>query len=94
MNDHCDSDCTAHERSLASADVRSSQAVDRGGGLQLRKLMSQAVQSQKQLSIVKTQIQSKEQERKILTLTQRELSAVPERTRGEETRMYKGVGKM
>jgi chaperonin cofactor prefoldin len=62
--------------------------------MQQQKLMSQAVQSQKQLSIVKTQIQSKEKERKILTLTQRELSAVPERTRGEETRMYKGVGKM
>ena len=54
----------------------------------------QAVQSQKQLSIVKTQIQSKEKERKILTLTMRELSAVPKETRGEETRMFKGVGKM
>lgn len=52
------------------------------------------MQAQKQLQIVKTQIQSKEKERKILMLTMRELSAVPEKTQGEETRMYKGVGKM
>lgn len=54
----------------------------------------QAVQSQKQLSIVKAQIQGKEKERRILQLTMRELAAVPEAKSEDDGRMYKGVGKM
>jgi len=46
--------------------------------------------SQRNLSIVRSQIQSKEKERKILQLTMREILAVPE----GEGKMYKGVGKM
>ncbi|WVF68319.1 hypothetical protein IAT40_003084 [Kwoniella sp. CBS 6097] len=57
----------------------------------LTQIQQQAVTSQKQLSIVKAQIASKEKERKILSLTVRELGTVP--TDGQST-MYKGVGKM
>lgn len=51
--------------------------------------MTQAVTSQRALAVVKTQIQSKERERKILQLTMRELATVP-----QESRLYTGVGKM
>ena len=54
-----------------------------------KELMTQAVTSQRALAVVKTQIQSKERERKILQLTMRELATVP-----QESRLYTGVGKM
>lgn len=74
--------------------IQSSGASHPHGLRGTHELTIQAVASQKQLSIVKTQIQSKEKERKILTLTMRELAGVPQETAGEETRMYKAVGKM
>ncbi|KAK6908626.1 prefoldin subunit 1 [Kwoniella mangroviensis CBS 10435] len=55
----------------------------------LTQIQQQAIQSQKQLSIVRAQIQSKEKEKKILSLTVRELDTVP-----RNGVMYKGVGKM
>ncbi|WWD04427.1 hypothetical protein V865_002496 [Kwoniella europaea PYCC6329] len=55
----------------------------------LTQIQQQAIQSQKQLSIVRAQIQSKEKEKKILSLTVRELDTVP-----RDGVMYKGVGKM
>ncbi|WRT69863.1 uncharacterized protein IL334_006854 [Kwoniella shivajii] len=57
----------------------------------LQQIQQQAISSQKQLSIVRAQIQSKEKERKILALTTRELGHVP---RDDSSTMYKGVGKM
>ncbi|WWC92634.1 uncharacterized protein L201_007593 [Kwoniella dendrophila CBS 6074] len=57
----------------------------------LTQIQQQAITSQKQLSIVKAQIQSKEKEKKILNLTVRELNTVP---KDESSTMYKGVGKM
>ncbi|WVR07912.1 hypothetical protein IAU60_004955 [Kwoniella sp. DSM 27419] len=56
----------------------------------LTQIQQQAITSQKQLSLVRAQIASKEKERKILTLTVRELGTVPK----EDSKMYKGVGKM
>ncbi|WVW87098.1 hypothetical protein I302_109155 [Kwoniella bestiolae CBS 10118] len=57
----------------------------------LTQIQQQAIQSQKQLSLVRAQIQSKEKEKKILSLTVRELDNVPRDGSGA---MYKGVGKM
>ncbi|KAK4689859.1 prefoldin subunit 1, partial [Tremellales sp. Uapishka_1] len=57
----------------------------------LQQIQSQAVQSQRSLSLVKAQIQSKEKERRILQLTIKELDTVPQ---DEDANMYKGVGKM
>ncbi|WWC66049.1 uncharacterized protein I303_108671 [Kwoniella dejecticola CBS 10117] len=56
----------------------------------LTQIQQQAITSQKQLSIVRAQIQSKEKDKKILTLTVRELGYVPK----EHDGLYKGVGKM
>ncbi|WWC73856.1 uncharacterized protein I206_107828 [Kwoniella pini CBS 10737] len=56
----------------------------------LTQIQQQAILSQKQLSLVKAQIQSKEKEKKILTLTVRELNYIPKEHEG----LYKGVGKM
>ncbi|ORX37552.1 Prefoldin [Kockovaella imperatae] len=55
----------------------------------LQQIEGQAVSATRSLSVVRAQIQSRERERKILTLTQRELADVP-----GECKMYKGVGKM
>ncbi|WWD20436.1 hypothetical protein CI109_104912 [Kwoniella shandongensis] len=57
----------------------------------LVQIQNQAISAQKQLSLVRAQIASKEKEKKILTLTVRELGTVPE---AKENKMYKGVGKM
>ncbi|KAK8849805.1 hypothetical protein IAR55_005141 [Kwoniella newhampshirensis] len=57
----------------------------------LVQIQNQAITSQKQLSLVRAQIASKEKERKILTLTVRELATVPN---DKENKMYRGVGKM
>ncbi|ORY34589.1 Prefoldin [Naematelia encephala] len=56
----------------------------------LQQIQTQAVNSQRALSVVRSQMQSKEKERKILQLTMRELETVPK----DEDRMYRGVGKM
>ncbi|KAK1923387.1 Prefoldin [Papiliotrema laurentii] len=55
----------------------------------LNQIQTQAVTSQRSLQVVRAQIASKEKERKILQLTMRELSTVP-----QDGRMYRGVGKM
>jgi hypothetical protein len=55
-------------------------------------LTFQAVASQRALSLVRAQIQSKEKERKILSLTMREINAIPKDD--SEVKLYKGVGKM
>ncbi|WVQ75772.1 hypothetical protein IAR50_005404 [Cryptococcus sp. DSM 104548] len=66
----------------------------------LRKILSQiqtqAISSQKQLSIVRSQIASKDKEKKILALTKREIGDVPLPVDGQggSGTMYKGVGKM
>ncbi|WVQ84795.1 hypothetical protein IAT38_006952 [Cryptococcus sp. DSM 104549] len=61
----------------------------------LVQIQNQAITSQKQLSVVRNQINSKEKERRILSLTVRELGAVPAgETESGGGRMYKGVGKM
>ncbi|KAL1412587.1 hypothetical protein Q8F55_000334 [Vanrija albida] len=56
----------------------------------LQQIQTQAVTAQRQHSLVRAQIQSKEKERKILDLTVRELATVPQ----GDTRMFRGVGKM
>lgn len=56
----------------------------------LQQIQTQAVTAQRQHSLVRAQIQSKEKERKILDLTVRELATVPK----GDTRMFRGVGKM
>lgn len=56
----------------------------------LQQIQTQAITSQRQLQMVKAQIGSKEKERKILELTMRELATIP----GDDTKMYRGVGKM
>ncbi|KAL7274160.1 hypothetical protein RUND412_002941 [Rhizina undulata] len=59
----------------------------------LRKLMqeieSQALFSQQQLSIVKSQMAAKQRDIRLLQLTSTELATLP-----KETRVYEGVGKM
>ncbi|EIW71349.1 prefoldin subunit 1 [Tremella mesenterica] len=55
----------------------------------LEQIHSQAINSQRNLSVARAQIQSKEKERRILQLTMKELATVP-----EPSKMYKGVGKM
>lgn len=61
----------------------------------LQQIQIQLVRSRKDLSLVTAQIQAKEKERRILQLTSRELGSVPEREeKGDEVKMYKGVGKM
>nr|ODN80101.1 prefoldin subunit 1 [Cryptococcus depauperatus CBS 7841] len=55
----------------------------------LLQIQTQAISAQKQLSAVRTQITSKEKERRILALTVKELGNV----KGDST-IYKGVGKM
>ncbi|WOO82143.1 Prefoldin subunit 1 [Vanrija pseudolonga] len=57
----------------------------------LQQIQTQAVTAQRQHSLVRAQIQSKEKERKILDLTVRELATVP---KSDDTRMFRGVGKM
>ena len=54
--------------------------------------VSKAIATQRSLQIVRAQIQSKEKERKILSLTMREIDAIPKDD--DEVKMYKGVGKM
>ncbi|RSH93111.1 hypothetical protein EHS25_007464 [Saitozyma podzolica] len=56
----------------------------------LEQIQTQAITSQRALSLTRAQLQAKEKDRKILQLTARELGTVP---KGEEG-MYKGVGKM
>ncbi|ODN87720.1 prefoldin subunit 1 [Cryptococcus wingfieldii CBS 7118] len=64
----------------------------------LTQIQTQAISSQKQLSIVRSQIASKDKEKKILALTRREIGDVPVCVDGQGQggggKMYKGVGKM
>ncbi|KIY58960.1 prefoldin subunit 1 [Cryptococcus deuterogattii 99/473] len=55
----------------------------------LVQIQTQAITSQKQLAVVKTQITSKEKERRILALQVKELGNIP-----GDGGMYKGVGKI
>jgi prefoldin subunit 1 len=56
----------------------------------LEQIQQQAILSQRELSVVRSQIQNKERERKILELTMRELDTIP----AAEDKMFRGVGKM
>jgi prefoldin subunit 1 len=52
-------------------------------------IQNTVVQSQRSLGVIKAQATSKERERKIIQLTQRELQDM-----GDDVNVYKGVGKM
>ncbi|KAI9638733.1 uncharacterized protein MKK02DRAFT_41755 [Dioszegia hungarica] len=67
----------------------------------LTQIQNQAITSQRALALVRSQIQAKEKDRKILQLTIRQLSTVPAPSgenkgdgAGIEGQTFKGVGKM
>ena len=55
----------------------------------LQEVEVQAIQSQQQINVVKAQIQSKQRESRLNTLTTNELKSL-----SNETKIYEGVGKM
>lgn len=60
------------------------------GHLQLvREIETQAIQAQQQISLVRTQLAGKQREKRLVQLTQSEISSLP-----VETPIYEGVGKM
>ena len=55
----------------------------------VREIETQAIQAQQQISLVRTQLGSKQREMRLAQLTKSELSSLP-----PETPIYEGVGKM
>ncbi|EWC43970.1 hypothetical protein DRE_01322 [Drechslerella stenobrocha 248] len=55
----------------------------------LQEIETQAILSQQQLSVVKSQIASKQRDSRLLQLTEAELNSLP-----PSTKVYEGVGKM
>ena len=55
----------------------------------MQEIESQAIQSQQQISIVRSQIAVKQREIRMLELTSKEVSDLP-----SDTNIYEGVGKM
>lgn len=55
----------------------------------VQEIESQAVQSQQQISIVRSQLSVKQREIRLLELTSKEVAGLP-----SDTNIYEGVGKM
>ena len=55
----------------------------------LGQIQTKALQSQQDINLVKSQIAAKQREIRMLELTSKEVSSVP-----EHTKVYEGVGKM
>ena len=55
----------------------------------MREIESQAIAAQQQISLVRTQVASKQREMRMTQLTRGEIAALP-----ADTAVYEGVGKM
>jgi chaperonin cofactor prefoldin len=55
----------------------------------LREVETQAIAAQQQISLVRTQVASKQREMRLAQLTRSEISSLP-----PDTAVYEGVGKM